>query len=90
MRFSTSQTIVENSLMSMPDWHDAVSVWGRVRWMMRKSGWSAVAMSRHRCHHDAWLMESEKRRSMPRVDTFCDMADACGYELVLRRKRGAL
>jgi hypothetical protein len=90
MEFSTSPEIVENSLMSMPDWHDARSVWDRVHWMMRKSGWNSVSMSRHGGHHDAWMREREKRGSLPHLDEFCDMADACGYELVLRRKRGAL
>lgn len=89
MRFSTSQMIVENSLMSMPDEHDGAEVWRWVRDRMRESGWTQQAMSRHLGYCDLYVRGAMQRHSVPRLDTFADIAAACGYELVLRRKRGA-
>lgn len=52
--------------------------------VVSRSGEGPMALSRKLGRHESYLSTTISRRSVPKLDTFADIADACGFELVLR------
>ena len=50
------------------------------------SGLSAGTLSRRLEKERSYIKSFIKRPSIPRADTLASIADACGYDLVLRRR----
>lgn len=48
------------------------------------SGKSAITVSREMGRADAYISMTISRKSIPKLDTFAEIAAACGYEVVLR------
>ena len=50
------------------------------------SGLSKSALGVSLGHSTRYLRNTMSRGSLPRVDNFATIADACGYDLILRRR----
>lgn len=48
------------------------------------SGKSAITVSREMGRADTYVSMTISRRSVPKLDTFVELAKICGYDLVLR------
>ena len=60
-----------------------------IREMMKESGISAAALSRALGKSNTFVATTLSKRSTPRMDTFVLMAEAMGYEVVVRKKKKA-
>lgn len=55
-----------------------------IQTMMKDSGTTGVGLSRAMGKTDGFVSATLARGSVPKVDTFAAMADAMGYEVVVR------
>lgn len=57
-----------------------------IRWMMNESGTSGVDLSHALGKSDSYIGTTLAKKSKPRLDSFVSMAEAMGFEVVIRRK----
>lgn len=58
--------------------------------LVAMSGKSAIEVSREMGRADTYVSMTISRKSVPRLDTFAELAAACGYEVVLRGSGGEI
>lgn len=58
-----------------------------LRRMVKQSGKTSSQIARELGRSDSYLRATIAQHTRPRIDTFVEIAHACGYEVVLRSER---